>query len=164
MLTLFALAHAYVYWTPPDVLASFFPGATVESVVFAPTNAESAGITGQVGPILPQYAIQVARNDGEVVGYAILDAERGQHEPIDFAVSFSPTGQVQRVEILTYREAYGDGVRADSFRAQFTGRGPSSGFRAGKDIQIVSGATISSRSISVGVKRATVVLNTWLAP
>ncbi len=163
LLLLASPAFAYVYWTKADVLASFFPGAAIEEQSYALSADQSAAIAAQVGRPRSTYTIEIARASGQVVGYAVVDQELGQHEPIDFAVAFGPDGTIARVEILAYREAYGDGVRAAGFRAQFVGKRSASSMRAGKDIQIVSGATISSRSVSTGVKRAALVLDAWLA-
>jgi Na+-translocating ferredoxin:NAD+ oxidoreductase RnfG subunit len=63
------------------------------------------------------------------------------------------------VEVLAYREPYGDGIRTERFRRQFVGRSASSGFVAEHDIDAVSGASISSRSMCVGVQRAAILLD-----
>lgn len=163
LLLLASPALAYVYWTKADVLESCFPGAAIEEQTYTLGADEAAAIAAQVGRPRASYTVEIARSGGQVVGYAVLDQELGQHEPIDFVVAFAPDGTIARVEILAYREAYGDGVRSAGFRAQFVGKRGSSSMRAGKDIQIVSGATISSRSVSTGVKRASLVLDAWLA-
>ncbi|MET0385661.1 MAG: FMN-binding protein, partial [Polyangiales bacterium] len=81
------------------------------------------------------------------------------HEPISFGTFFDPQGVITRVEILAYREPYGDGVRAERFRKQFLGRSAKSTFRPGADIDAISGATISSRSLCIGVERAAVLFD-----
>jgi len=57
------------------------------------------------------------------------------------------------VEILEYRETYGDQVRNEAWRAQFTGKTHAAPLKLGTDIQNISGATLSSRHITDGVKR-----------
>jgi hypothetical protein len=54
-------------------------------------------------------------------------------------------GAVKRVEILEYREAYGDQVRNPTWRSQFTGKKHGARLTLTKDIQNISGATLSSR-------------------
>jgi Na+-translocating ferredoxin:NAD+ oxidoreductase RnfG subunit len=100
----------------------------------------------------------VGEADGRRTGYAILDAEIGLHEPIDFGVRFDDKGSVERLEIMAFREPYGDGVRAERFRAQFVGKTARDPITAGQDIDIVSGATLSSRSVALGVKRDALIL------
>jgi electron transport complex protein RnfG len=158
-------AWAYVYFTPDALTASFFPGATsVEAVTYTPDSAARAQIAGLLGYELPRadYTLQVGHGAAGVLGYAVLDQQVGQHEPIDFGVLVDGAAKVQRVEVLVYREAYGDGVRGEAFRKQFIGLGPRSAMRPAKEIRVVSGATISTRSMAVGVKRATVIVAAYL--
>ena len=72
---------------------------------------------------------------------------------------------LERQEIVAYREARGDEVRDARFRAQFVGKSARDTVRAGDDIVAVSGATISSRAMATGVRRALVLLDVLvLAP
>ena len=77
--------------------------------------------------------------------------------------SLDPEAKVTRVEIVAYREPYGDGIRAERFRRQFVGKGARAGFAPDRDIDAISGATISSRSMCAGVQRASVLLEETLA-
>ena len=167
-----APAWAYIYFTPEALMESFFPGSgagedRVESVVFTPDGAQRAAIEAQLGYKLPKpsYTLEIGRGSGAepALGYALVDNQLGQHEPITVGVLLGPDGAVQQVEVLVYREAYGDGVRAASFRDQFTGLNAASTMRAGKEIRIVSGATISSRALATVVKRAAVLVSAWRA-
>lgn len=160
------LAHAYVYFTPEQLLGTWFAGAeTVETVIFTPSEADRGALKAQLGYALPKaaYEVRVGRKGGQVTGYAILDEQRGQHEPISFAVLLDASARVRAVEVLVYREQYGDGVRAEAFRKQFVGLDAAAPMKVGKDIQIVSGATISSRAIAVGTRRASALVTTWLS-
>ncbi|WP_437668683.1 FMN-binding protein [Sorangium sp. So ce131] len=153
-------AHGATYWTVPAVLKSFF--ASSKKVGYRKlvlSDAEVQELGKKLGaPLKREWVVYVAESEGKVDGYAIKDEEKGMHEPIDFAVKFSTAGAVERIEILEYREAYGDEVRGDRFRAQFHGKTASDPITAGKDIDIVSGASISSRSVALGVKRDALVL------
>jgi hypothetical protein len=163
--TLAARAWAYVYYTEPALLASFFPGAQVADVVYTPSPAELTALQAQLGYALPKpsYTLHVGKSGTDVLGYAVVDDQLGLHEPITFGVLVGPDGAVQRIEVMVYREAYGDGVRAPTFRNQFTGLNATSPMRAGKEIHIVSGATVSSRSLSTGVRRAAALVAAWRA-
>ncbi len=157
-------AWAYIYFTPEALLESFFPGAErVEAVVFTPDASQRVAIEARLGYKLPNpsYTLQIGRGLADPLGYAIVDNQLGQHEPITVGVLLGPDGAVQRVEVLVYREAYGDGVRALAFRGQFIGLNAASTMRVGKEIRIVSGATISSRSLATVVQRAAVLVDTW---
>lgn len=162
-------AHAAEYWKPLALLTDFFKGPAKPKV--APksvtlSDAEAADIAKKLGTdpsrVKRTWNIYVGQADGKRTGYAILDAEIGLHEPIDFGVRFDDKGTVQRLEIMAFREPYGDGVTADRFRRQFVGKTAADTITAGKDIDIVSGATLSSRSVALGVKRDALVLQAAL--
>lgn len=151
-------AQAYVYSTREQLLAAFFPAPTeVVARRFAP-DAERLRAALGYAPPKESWEIHVGRQAGAVSGYAVFDQQLGQHEPIDFAVWLDAAGRVGRVEVMVYREPYGDGVRAAAFRRQFEGLGPESPMRPGREIKVVSGSTISTQALSVGVRRAAVLV------
>ncbi len=77
----------------------------------------------------------------------------GKHEFITYAVALTPDGAVKRIEILEYRETYGGEVRNGNWRQQFVGKRFGSQLKLGGDIKNISGATLSSRHITDGVRR-----------
>lgn len=151
--------------TQDQVLAAFFPDASsIEKTAVPLTPPFLDRFRAQLGYV-PQspdrsgsFPVWVGRRGTEVLGYAVIDDEKGMHEPITFAVLIGPDGAVQRQEVLVYRESEGGGVRRKAFRRQFVGKTVKSPLRAGVDVTIVSGATISSSSMAVGVKRALVIV------
>jgi electron transport complex protein RnfG len=154
-------ALATDFWKPQALLAEqFHASERVRYVRVHVDAAERALIEARLGRPLPkpEYTVFVATSHGNVDGYALFDDQLGLHEPISFATFFSADAHITRVEVVTYREPYGDGVRADRFRRQFVGRNGQSRFRPGTDIDAISGATISSRSLCVGVERAAALL------
>lgn len=150
-------AQATDFTTPQALLAQHFKSS--ERVTFLkvrPDPAQRATLEKRLGRSLPkaEYTFFMAMSHGKPDGYALFDDQLGQHEPISFATFFDPEGHITRVEVVAYREPHGDGIRAERFRKQFVGRTAHSRFRAGTDIDSISGATISSRSMCVGVERA----------
>ena len=153
---------AGTFFTTPQVLKEFFPKSqrvTYRKVKLGP--AELAAVQGRLGykPAKPEYVIFVATTGEHVDGYAIIDDELGQHEQITFAVKLSPAGAVERHEVMVYRESYGEEITDSRFRRQFQGKTAKDPVRAGVDIDVVTGATISSRSMAMGVRRALVLLD-----
>lgn len=158
-------ANAEVYFSVRDLLADQFKSS--ERVTFVhvkPTAAQRAHLQQRTGRTLAKddYVFYVATTHGKVDGYALFDEERGQHELIGFGTFFDADGRVTRVEVTAYREPYGDGIRGERFRKQFVGRSAHSTFAPEKDIDAVSGATISSRSMCAGVERASALLEETL--
>jgi Na+-translocating ferredoxin:NAD+ oxidoreductase RnfG subunit len=158
-------ARAEVFYTVRDLLAAQFKSSQrVSFVQIRPSADQQQRIEAQLRRALPkrEYTFYVATSGGRIDGYALFDEERGQHELITFATFFDPSGNVTRVEVVAYREPFGDGIRAERFRKQFVGRGAQSGFAPDRDIDAISGATISSRSMCLGVQRATLLLKVAL--
>jgi Na+-translocating ferredoxin:NAD+ oxidoreductase subunit G len=157
-------AHATDYWSLPRLLGDFFAGSErVKSKAVTLSDADAAAIEKKLGvPVKRDWSVYFGMLGDKRTGYAIHDGEIGLHEPIDFGVRFGLGGGVERVEIMAYREPYGDEVRQDRFRRQFAGKTAADPITAGKDIDIISGATYSSKSVALGVKRDTLVLDAAL--
>lgn len=149
------------YYSTRAILAAFFPKServTYKTFVLEP--ALQARLSQRLGyaPAHDRYTIFVAQTQGRVDGYALIDDERGLHQPITFATRLSSRGMVERVEIMVYREPRGDEVRDVRFRRQFEGKTAQDPMRLDRDIDAVSGATVSSASMAVGVRRAAVLV------
>jgi Na+-transporting NADH:ubiquinone oxidoreductase subunit NqrC len=86
-------------------------------------------------------------------GWFYLDQVIGKHELITYGLAVAPDGTVRGLEILDYRETYGGEVRNPQWRAQFVGKKAGSPLQLDVDIVNISGATLSSRNITVGVRR-----------
>ncbi len=94
-----------------------------------------------------------AEASGRGIGFFIFDRVIGKHLYIDYAVALSPSGSVQKVEILQYRESYGGEVNSPSWLAQFVGKTSGSSLRMNDDVRNIAGATLSSTHVTEGVKR-----------
>ena len=101
-----------------------------------------------------EYVFYLGHTGDHLDGYALIDDQRGKYHPITYIVALTPEGAVQAVEVMVYRESIGDGVRRPRFLRQFQGKGAEDIRRFRWDIRHVTGATISSRSLRVGVSRA----------
>jgi Na+-translocating ferredoxin:NAD+ oxidoreductase RnfG subunit len=86
-------------------------------------------------------------------GWLVIDQVLGKHEMITYAVGINANGTVRQIEILRYNESYGYEVRDASWRAQFVGKSAASPLQLNSDIRNISGATLSSKHVTDGVKR-----------
>lgn len=94
-----------------------------------------------------------ATKDGEFIGWFIEDEVLGKHEFITWALALNPDGSVKSIEVMDYRETYGYEIRNADWRAQFLGKKHGAKLKLDDDIKNVSGATLSCRHITDGVKR-----------
>lgn len=148
------------YFTSRQLLKEFFPKSQrVTYFQVAPDAKQRDRIKARLGytPAKATYTFFVALTEDKVDGYAFVDEELGQHMPITYGVKFSPAGAVEDMEIMVYRESRGDEVRDLRFRKQFVGRTGHDAIRLNRDVVAISGATISSNSMAVGVRRAVIL-------
>jgi len=94
-------------------------------------------------------------DDGD---WFILDQVIGKHENIDIAVGLNADGSVKGIEVLVYRETYGHEVMNPKWLAQFIGKTHKDKLKLDKQIQNISGATLSSAHITDGINR---LCETW---
>jgi len=90
---------------------------------------------------------------GQPMGYLYVDEVLGKQLFITYAVAMGMDGHVRRVEILDYRETHGFEVRNPRWLKQFAGVGENSRLELNKDIKNISGATLSCRHVTEGVRR-----------
>ena len=102
---------------------------------------------------LRQQRAWAASRAGALLGHVMVDEVIGKHELITYALGVGTDGAVRNVEIMDYRESRGGEVRDPRWRAQFKGKRSDSPLRLEEDIQNISGATLSCRHITEGVRR-----------
>ena len=96
------------------------------------------------------------------LGTFYADAVIGKQEYIDYALALDASGRVLRLDVLEYRETHGWEIRNERWRGQFTGKTATDPVQVSRDIANISGATLSSRHVTDGVRRL-LALNALLA-
>src|SRR5258705_8749999 len=114
VVSLTSSAYAVQYLSIPEAQKLAFPSATR----FVETQA------GRVWK---------AQAGDRVIGQFVFDRVIGKHLFIDYAVALGPGGQVQRVEILQYRESYSGEVRQGSRLARIIGKAKGRSLEVNKD-------------------------------
>jgi Na+-translocating ferredoxin:NAD+ oxidoreductase RnfG subunit len=89
-------------------------------------------------------------------------AQAGKEGPMRVGSCFDPAGKVLSVTILEFQEERGQKVKEQSFLKQFVGKTIASGFQVGKDIDGISGATISSKAVSEALRKASFGFKTFV--
>lgn len=144
-------AQATVYMTPEQAQAAMFPGETLKPTFRTLDAAQVQAITKAAGVSPLGRQVKAWRAAGG--GWLIVDQVIGKHEFITYAVALDASGTLKSVEILDYRESYGGQVRDPRWRAQFVGKRAGASLQLGKEIKNISGATLSSRHVTDGVRR-----------
>lgn len=143
-----------VYLTKKQALEAAFPGNDkIEKEKKWLTDSQREAIGKAFGEPVKDRRLTwyVGMKAGKVLGYMLIDHRVGKSFPITFMVVINPDGTVRDVEIMVYREPRGWEVRYESFLRQFFGMSAESDFR---EINSITGATLSVRSVTRGVQKA----------
>ena len=143
--------YAKAYFTVEQAQEAIFPGAKLAQSFITLTDAQRRDIERRSGVNVRNTEIRLWRvAEG---GFFIVDEVVGKHEFITYAIGLKADGSVKQIEIMDYRESYGYEIRNLDWRNQFVGKTASSQLKLEGDIRNVSGATLSCRHITDGVKR-----------
>ena len=156
-----APAFAADYLSADQAQASIFPEADrFEARELVLEADERRALEKRLAlPVRERWSARLARRGEERLGVVVVDDVIGKVERITFAVGVGRDGAVRQIEILSYRESHGHEVRLPAWRKQFVGRGPASALRVGEDIANISGATLSCRHVTDGVRRIVAALD-----
>lgn len=143
--------YAITYLSLEEAQLAIFPGETFTPAALSLSLEKRAAVKEKTGLSVSEGELQIWRASGG--GYFIVDNVIGKHEYITYAVGINKDGSLRQIEIMDYRENYGYQVRRKQWRGQFAGKTSTSLLKLGKDIKNISGATLSCRHITEGVKR-----------
>jgi len=151
-----APAHAEQYLTIAQAQAALFPagtGFTRLDITLSPAQIEAIEDDSGQRVREPKPAVWRARAGDKPAGWFLVDNVIGKHEFITYALALDAAGAVQGIEILDYRETYGDEIRRAEWRMQFLGKRHGDAFKLGGTIRNITGATLSCRNVMNGVLR-----------
>ena len=153
-------AYARTYLSIQDAQKLMFPNSKLTRVPVTFTDAQLEVIRDRSGVREPEKGDQIwhAANGG----WFMIQQVVGKHEMITYAIGINPDGSVKHIEILEYVESYGYEVAEQNWLKQFYGKTVASGFKLGKDVDSISGATLSCKHLVDGVKRDLVAYDTVL--
>jgi len=106
-----------------------------------------------------EFEVYVGETGTRVDGYAVVQNTIGKHKPMTYMVGVDGQGSISDIELLIFREARGSEVRQKRFNSQYEGKTVLDPVRINKDIINISGATMSVRSMSAGIKRVLVLVD-----
>ena len=144
-------AFAVQYLTVDQAQKAIFPGKSFTAAPVKLTREQKKAIEQASGVRVLKDEQQVWRVSGG--GWFIVDEVVGKHEFITYAVGLNADGAMKQIEVMDYRETYGGQIRDEKWRAQFVGKTGKSTLKLDADIKNISGATLSCRHVTDGVKR-----------
>ncbi len=109
------------------------------------------------GEALPDLAregdqVQSIEVDGERSGYIFSTSAKGRYDYFDYTVIFAKDLSVLCVRVTTYRSSHGAEICSKGWLKQFKGY-QGEHIEIGKDVDSISGATLSSTSMVEDMQR-----------
>ncbi|AXI03752.1 FMN-binding protein [Aquirhabdus parva] len=144
-------AYATEYFTTEQVQQAIFPGAKFTPDTVTLTDDQVKQIEKMTDVNVRHKEIKAWKVVGG--GWLIVDEVVGKHEFITYAVGLNANGSVKQIEIMNYLESYGYGVREPAWRKQFVSKTSADPLKLEHDIANISGATLSCKHVTDGVKR-----------
>jgi hypothetical protein len=153
---------AEIYLREEESLKIMFPKSErvrKETITLSPDKKSL--IEERIGWKFPEesFEIYIGETGTQIDGYAVVQNTIGKHKPMTYMVGVDNKGFVSDIELLVFREARGSEVRQKRFNAQYEGKSVLDPVRINKDIINISGATMSVRSMSAGIKRVLVLVD-----
>lgn len=156
------MTHAEVFLSEEEALSIMFPTSThIRKEILRLTHEQKEHIESRIGWKFPEqeFELYIGETGGTLDGYAMVHNTIGKHKPMTYMVGVDPGGHVTHVELMVFRESRGSDVRKKRFNYQYEGKTVLDPVRINKDIINISGATMSVRSMSAGVKRVLVLID-----
>ncbi len=157
-----SIAGAETYFTLEQVSHTLLPGQVLQAQPVSLTSEQVAAIEQRSGLKVRQRQLHAWRSDEG--SWLLVDRVLGKHDYITYALAVGSDGRVAGLEIMEYLETYGGQVRMPKWRAQFTGKTVDAPLKVDRDIDNISGATLSSVHVTEGVRRLLATHAVALAP
>ena len=154
-----AVLLAGVHLLTRDRIAAAKQAATDAAIaaLFADAETELVTLPTAVADVTAVYA--VTQNES-AAGYAVAVAPQGYKDAVSMLVGITPDGCVCGVQVVSHSETSGIGTRvlAADYLARYTGL--SGALTLGNEVDGVTGATVTSRAVLVGVNAALAAVRT----
>jgi hypothetical protein len=125
-------------FTPLDLVNSFPPKSKHDTVFLI----ESPNVEGQ--------------------GFMVISSAKGRFDMFEFVLVFNKQCEIQYLSIITYRSEYGGEVSSRGWLNQFSKHSPGTEFKYGDNIDAISGATFSARSLTNEINRINTLISSYL--
>ena len=93
------------------------------------------------------------QDNGSLLGYAYIASAPSKTAEFDYMVLFDTNWIIIKSKVLIYREDYGNEIGSKRWLRQFNGKTATDNLRYGNNIDAISGATISARSMTIAMNK-----------
>ncbi len=152
-----ALWAGDTYYTQQQIQQEVFADAEISSQVIWMTPERKQQVRDITGQTLTQARIRYQEGAGQRLWVL---SEIGKEKPITFAV-VTAHGEIERMEVMVFREVRGDEIRLPQYTAQYQGQVLTPDGDLSQPVDGISGATYSVRSMKKVAKLA-LLLDSWV--
>lgn len=156
------MTAAEVFLTEEEAVKLMFPKSErIRRESLRLNQDQKTLVESRIGWKFPEesFEVYIGETGANVDGYAMVQNTIGKHKPMTYMVGVDRKGHVLNVELMVFREARGSEVRTKRFNVQYEGKTVLDPVRINRDIINISGATMSVRSMTAGVKRVLVLID-----
>lgn len=104
--------------------------------------------------------VNSCRSGGCSNGKVITGSES---EYFDYFILFNEGGEISLIRVFNYQATHGHGITSRGWLRQFTGYEGDVNLEPGKNVDAISGATISAQAITEDIEQMTRILNKYIS-
>lgn len=125
-------------------ISSVWKGQAIEVITIS-FKPEALSMTGVFTGDKLLFKILIEKN---MLGYALVDRAKGRFHEFMYMIVLSPELKILKAQILAYGEKHGAEICNEKWLNQFYQKSPMQKPVSGTSIDVISGATISSTSLT----------------
>jgi Na+-translocating ferredoxin:NAD+ oxidoreductase RnfG subunit len=130
-------------------LLTYFPATAITQKLLTLSAEQESNLSFE----LKENTFYQLSNGVGLAGYMYIDKAQSKFDTFDYMVIFNPDLSIMTSKVLLYREDYGGEITSKRWLRQFDDKANGENMGLGDDIQVISGATISCRSITAGINK-----------
>ena len=104
---------------------------------------------------------RLKQKDGELMGYLVLSSAMGRFEEFDFMIVYNTDLTMTVLNILVYRSDFGYQVSTRGWLKQFLDNPVGTAYTYGQNIDAISGATFSGKSLTDNLNRLNIMISSY---
>ncbi len=117
-----------------------------------------------IDPAQPYYIqsdtlFRLNQHNGELLGYLVVSSATGRFEKFDYMVVYKEDMSIVDIKILVYRSEHGYQVSTKGWIKQFLNHPGEKVYVYGQNIDAISGATISGKSLTDNINRLNLLIS-----
>ncbi|MDP6686034.1 MAG: FMN-binding protein [Candidatus Omnitrophota bacterium] len=153
-------SYAEVYLDTDELLKDMLSASeTIEGESILLSRDEKEVVEKRLGNKISEesFTFYTGKTNGKVDSSCLIISETGKHGPVTFIIAITQEGKIRDIGLLEHREVKGGNIGSRRFLKQFVGKTSRDPIKLKKDIDAVTGATVSSKAATKAVKKALVI-------